>query len=219
MGRSPAPQAVKEAEAALLEDQASGTLDKEYLPADGSQTFCEASLKLLLGENIAGALAEQRVLSAQSLSGLGALHLAAKMISELMPANTTVFLPAPTWPIHPDIFEAVGVRVASYPYFDATTCGFDAGGMLSALRAMPAGSVVLVHSCAHNPSGCDPSAAQWRLIADVVRERSLVPLIDSAYQGLASGDLEEDGVGARILAAIPGVEMLVCQSYSKNSAC
>jgi len=207
---------VKEAEVEIQADVAAGRTDKEYLPARGMQPFCDASLKLLLGDAVDAALDEGRVVSSQSLSGLGGLHLAARMISECMPANATVHLPGPTWPIHPDIFKAVGVRTASYPYYDASTCGFDAEGMLAALGAMPPGSVVLFHACAHNPTGVDPSAEQWEAIASVVAERRLVPLIDSAYQGLASGDLSKDGAGAQVLASIPNVEMMVCQSYAKN---
>jgi len=191
-------------------------MDKEYLPARGMQPFCDASLKLLLGDTVHAALGEGRVASCQSLSGLGGLHLAARMISETMPAGTTVYLPSPTWPIHPDIFKTVGLRTAQYPYYDATTCGLDAQGMLAALSTVAPGSVVLFHACAHNPTGVDPSVEQWQQIAAIVAERRLVPLIDSAYQGLASGDLVQDGAGARCLATIPNVEMLVCQSYAKN---
>ena len=187
-------ECVQEAEAELLAAQKAGKTFKEYLPPDGMAAFCAASLKLLLGDAIAPALDEGRVASAQSLSGTGGLHLAARMLKEVMP-EATVHLPAPTWPIHPDIFTAVGLKVASYPYYDADTCGFDAEAMLAHLASLPPRSVVLFHACAHNPTGVDPTAAQWAQIAAVVEQRALVPLIDSAYQGLASGDLEADAHG------------------------
>ena len=122
--------------------------------------FCELSLRLLLGDVVAPALEQGRVVAAQCISGTGGLHLAARMLQLLRPGST-VHLPAPTWPIHPDIFTEVGLAVAYYPYYDARTGGLDFDEMLAALEALPAGSVVLLHACAHNPTGVDPTAAQW----------------------------------------------------------
>ena len=177
--------------------------------------FCELSLRLLLGDAVAPALEQGRVVAAQCISGTGGLHLAARMLQMLRPGST-VHLPAPTWPIHPDIFTEVGLAVAYYPYYDARTGGLDFDEMLAALEALPAGSVVLLHACAHNPTGVDPTAAQWARIAQAVAARALIPLVDAAYQGLASGDLDADAAGARALASVPGVEMITVQSYSKN---
>jgi len=205
---------VKAAEAHLLAETQAGRMYKEYLPPVGMLRFAEASVKLLYGDSIAPALAEDRVVTAQCLSGVGGLHLAARMIAELMP-TATVHLPQPTWPIHPDIFTVCGVKVAHYPYYDPATGGMDAPRMLAYLRQLPAGAIVLLHACAHNPTGVDPTPAQWTEIARAVEERGLVPLVDSAYQGLASGDLDEDAVGTRMLAAIPNIEMLSVQSYAK----
>ncbi|KAL1529692.1 hypothetical protein AB1Y20_000631 [Prymnesium parvum] len=201
---------VKLAEQKLLDDLMCGTADKEYLPPDGLQPFCEASLQLLLGNTTD----PSRVVAAQSLSGTGALHLAARVIAEMIP-GATVYLPQPTWPIHADIFGTVGLRVAYYPYYDPHTCGLRAAEMIAALRSLPKGGVVLLHACAHNPTGVDPTPQHWEAVADVLHERRLIPLIDSAYQGLASGDLWQDGAGARTIAARGG-EMLICQSFSKN---
>ena len=120
------------------------------------------------------------MVAAQSISGTGGLHLAARMLQILRPGST-VHLPTPTWPIHPDIFTAVGLTVAYYPYYDARTGGLDFAGMLQALQALPAGSVVLLHACAHNPTGVDPTVAQWARIAQAVA-RPLIPLVDAAYQ-------------------------------------
>ena len=172
---------VQDAEAKLLADQQAGHTFKEYLPPDGMSKFCHLSLKLLLGDSIGPKLDEGRVVAAQSLSGTGGLHLAARMLQLLMP-GTTVHLPQPTWPIHPDIFANVGLEYKYYPYFDAATGGLDIDGMLGALGALPAGSVVLLHACAHNPTGVDPTAAQWELIAQTVAKGKLVPLVDAAYQ-------------------------------------
>ena len=120
---------VQEAEATMLEEQKKGKTFKEYLPQDGMSSFCSASLKLLYGDAIAPALEEGRVAVAQSISGTGGLYLAARMIEQLMP-GATVHVPSPTWPIHPDIFTSVGLRVAYYPYYDADTCGLDFEGCL-----------------------------------------------------------------------------------------
>ena len=143
--------------------------------------FCELSLRLLLGDAVAPALEQGRVVAAQCISGTGGLHLAARMLQLLRPGST-VHLPAPTWPIHPDIFTEVGLAVAYYPYYDARTGGLDFDEMLAALEALPAGSVVLLHACAHNPTGVDPTAAQWARIAQAVAARALIPLVDAAYQ-------------------------------------
>ena len=143
--------------------------------------FCELSLRLLLGDSVAPALEQGRVVAAQCISGTGGLHLAARMLQMLRPGST-VHLPAPTWPIHPDIFTEVGLAVAYYPYYDARTGGLDFDEMLAALEALPAGSVVLLHACAHNPTGVDPTAAQWARIAQAVAARALIPLVDAAYQ-------------------------------------
>ena len=206
---------VQEAEADLLETQREGRAFKEYLPPVGMASFCEASLRLLLGESISAPLAEDRVVTAQSLSGTGGLHLAARMLAQLKP-GATVHLPTPTWPIHPDIFTTCGLKVSYYPYYDPATCGLNFDGMIATLSALPIGSVVLLHACAHNPTGVDPTWWQWGEIAKVVAQRALLPLVDAAYQGFASGDLDLDARGVRMLAAIEGVEMITVQSYSKN---
>ena len=173
-------ECVKAAEEQLLEEQRAGRTFKEYLPPEGMTQFCNLSLRLLLGDAILPALEQGRVVAAQSISGTGGLFLAARMLQILRPGST-VHLPTPTWPIHPDIFTAVGLAVAYYPYYDARTGGLDMEGMLAALQALPVGSVVLLHACAHNPTGVDPTAAQWARIAQVVA-RPLIPLIDAAYQ-------------------------------------
>ena len=207
---------VQAAEEVILEKQKQGKTFKEYLPPTGMEAFATASIKLLLGDTVDRALDEKRVVMCQSLSGTGGLYLAARMIKEVIAPNTIVHLPSPTWPIHPDIFQNVGLQTATYPYYDPATCSLDFDGMLASLSRLPHGSVFLMHACAHNPTGVDLTKAQWRQVAEVVGERSLIPLIDSAYQGLASGDLDEDGYGPRTLAALPNIEMLCVQSFSKN---
>lgn len=127
-----------------------------------------------------------------------------------------VHLPEPTWHIHRSILELAGVPASTYPHFSSSSNSLDWEGMRSSLSGLPIGSIVLFHACAHNPTGCDPSATQWAELARIVADRRLLPLIDAAYQGLASGDLDADAAGVRGLARIPGIEMLLVQSFSKN---
>ena len=115
----------------------------------------------------------------------------------LRPA-ATVWLSTPTWPNHPQVFSAAGLKTASYPYLDPATGMLDATGMLAALRGVPAGDVVVLHACCHNPTGIDPTPDVWRQIGDVVAERGLLPLVDFAYQGFGDG-LEEDARGLQEL--------------------
>ena len=82
-------------------------------------------------------------------------------------------------------------------------------------QAAPNGSIMLLHACAHNPTGVDPTAEQWKLIADVLEEKGHIPFLDSAYQGFASGDLDKDASAVRYFVS-RGMEFLVAQSYSKN---
>jgi len=122
----------------------------------------------------------------------------------------------PTWGNHVPVFKGkLGFDVKEYRYYKQDTCSLDFEGMMEDLGTAEPGSWVLFHTCAHNPTGVDPSEEEWAAIASVVRERRLIPLIDSAYQGLASGSLEKDGAGARALLEA-GVEMIICQSYAKN---
>jgi aspartate/tyrosine/aromatic aminotransferase len=141
------------------------------------------------------------------------LRVAADFIARMFP-GARVWLSDPTWPNHPSVFKAAGLEVGVYPYFDAATNGVKFDAMLAAIRAMPAGDVLLLHGCCHNPTGADLTVAQWQQIADVVAERKLLPLIDFAYQGFGDG-LEEDAAGMRLMCR-PGQELLIASSFSKN---
>jgi aspartate/tyrosine/aromatic aminotransferase len=126
-----------------------------------------------------------------------------------------VVVPNPTWGNHFNIFESAGLPTSEYRYFDRKTLGLDLKGMLEDLRALPKGTCVLLHVCAHNPTGVDPTKEQWQMILDVVKEKGLLPFFDSAYQGFASGDVDIDAYAVRLFEQT-GMEMLVAQSYSKN---
>lgn len=164
------------------------------------------------------ALAEKRTTSVQTISGTGAVHLAGLFLARFYKvdgANRTVYLSNPTWANHNQIFTNVGLPIATYPYFDKATRGLDFAGMKAALAAAPDRSIILLHACAHNPTGVDPTPDQWREIADLMRAKRHFPFFDCAYQGFASGDLDRDASAIRLFVD-QGFELVVAQSFAKN---
>ncbi len=145
--------------------------------------------------------------------GTGALRVAADFVHQQFP-KATVWLTDPTWPNHPQIFAAAGVPTKPFPYFDAPENSLNWDAALAAIETMPAGDVILLHACCHNPTGIDPTPAQWTKLADAVHGRGLLPLLDFAYQGFADG-IEQDALGLRAFCR-PKAELLVCSSFSKN---
>lgn len=207
-GRTPVLASVKRAEENLL--QAEQT--KNYLPIDGDAVFGLATQALLFGPDHV-ILREKRAVTAQAPGGTGALRVAADFIASTLDAKT-VWLSDPTWPNHPNVFQAAGLKTATYPYFDKRANSVDFDVMMAALAEIPVGDVVVLHGCCHNPTGVDLSPAQWEAVAEVIARRSLLPLVDFAYQGFADG-LSEDAAGLAILARhCP--DMLIASSYSKN---
>ncbi|GLC63912.1 aspartate transaminase aat1 [Pleodorina starrii] len=206
-------KAVREAEQQILADPA---MNKEYLPISGNAEFNRLARTLALGPN-SPAIREARVATVQALSGTGSLRVGAEFLSTHLPASfpRIVYLPNPTWGNHKSIFGKAGFQVREYRYFDAATRGLDFGGMTADLTAAPPGSVVLLHACAHNPTGVDPSREQWRQLLELTRRTRLVPFFDSAYQGFASGDLDADAAAVRLFAEA-GLELVLAQSFAKN---
>ncbi|KAG2500524.1 hypothetical protein HYH03_001301 [Edaphochlamys debaryana] len=201
---------VRKAEAKIF----AANKDHEYLPIEGLDTFRKATIDLLLGAGHP-AIKDDRVAVIQSLSGTGSLRVGAAFIARFLPKGTTVYISNPTWGNHRNIFADENVEWKYYRYFDADTVGLDFKGMVEDLKAAPAGSVVLLHGCAHNPTGVDPTADQWAAIADLCKERNLLPFFDVAYQGFATGDLDKDAFAPRLFVD-KGLEVMVAQSYSKN---
>jgi len=186
---------------------------KEYLPIGGLADFCASTVKLICGDDCA-ALAEGRVTTVQSLSGTGALRLIADFLCSVYP-DSTVYLSDPTWSNHATIQKLAGIKSAKYPYFDKETLGLDFEGMMGALMEMPPKSIVMLHACAHNPTGVDPTPEQWKAFSEVMLARGLIPIFDCAYQGYASGDLAKDAWAVRYFID-QGHECMIAQSYSKN---
>jgi aspartate/tyrosine/aromatic aminotransferase len=207
-GNTPILACVKEAERRLLASEKS----KGYLSIEGHAEYVTRVQELLFGPGYE-VLTSQRAVTAQTPGGTGSLRVAADFLKKHFP-RAKVWQSKPTWANHPAIFSAAGLPLETYAYIDASGRGLDFSAMLAALKQIPAGDVVLLHACCHNPTGIDPTAAQWKEIAGVVHERGLLPLVDFAYQGFGDG-LSEDAEGLRELAK-PGRELLVCSSFSKN---
>jgi len=201
---------VKEVEEAILANPSS---NHEYLPIDGHAEFCRLSALLLLGEG-SKSIQERRVATIQTLSGTGSLRLGAEFIAKFLP-GATIYLPIPTWGNHPNIFIRTGIPVAKYRYFDFKGGRLDIEGLLEDLEGAQDGSVILLHACAHNPTGCDPTNDQWMRIADVFERKRLFPYFDCAYQGFATGNIANDAWAVRHFDE-RGFEMLISQSYAKN---
>ena len=206
-GLTPIPEAVKIAEARLVESQDT----KTYIGGHGNPLFGKVINELVLG-SASALIAEQRAGATQTPGGTGALRLAADFIAQCLPGKG-VWLSNPTWPIHETIFAAAKVKVSHYPYVGSDN-RLDVEAMLAVLREVPKGDVVLLHACCHNPTGFDLSHDDWKRVLEVVRSRDLLPLIDFAYQGFGDG-LEQDAWSTRLFAAeVP--ELLITSSCSKN---
>jgi aspartate aminotransferase, cytoplasmic len=192
-------------------------LNHEYLPIAGLAALTSKAAELMLGPN-SPALAEKRVTSMQTISGTGAVHLGALFLAKFYKfggAQRTVYLSNPTWANHNQIFTNVGLPITQYPYFDKKTKGSAFEGLKGTLSAAPEGSIVVLHACAHNPTGVDPTPEQWREIATIMRARKHFPFFDCAYQGFASGDLDRDADAVRLFVE-QGFELVIAQSFAKN---
>jgi len=205
---------VREAEEEMLSELGI-KIDKEYSTIDGPAELKTLTQKLCLGPD-SPAFREGRVASVQALSGTGALRVISEFVKTHLPSEThEIWCSEPTWGNHISIFKSAGLQVHMYPYWDGKNKCLDFDGMIAALKTAKPGSLVLLHACAHNPTGVDPSQDQWKQIAAVMKDRQLVPLMDSAYQGYASGNLDEDAWAVRFFES-SGFEFFLCQSFAKN---
>lgn len=202
---------VRKTSIALANDE---NVNFEYLSQLGLPEFTKAAASLLLSDE-SSVIKEKRVACCQSISGTGAITLAANFLIKVMKYKI-VYYSKPTWPNHISIFQHVGCEdIRSYRYWDSSAKAIDISGMLDDLKAAPKDSIIILHACAHNPTGVDPTEEQWKTIADICEERGLFPFFDCAYQGFASGDLERDAKSFRYFVS-RGFETLCCQSFAKN---
>mmetsp|Transcript_7345 Transcript_7345/g.22394 ORF Transcript_7345/g.22394 Transcript_7345/m.22394 type:complete len:418 (+) Transcript_7345:61-1314(+) len=203
---------VKDVERLLLEEP---DTNHEYLGIDGLKDFKDATAKLILGEDCA-ALREGRVVTVQALSGTGSLRVGMEFLALYYRPGAKVYIPAPTWPNHQNIVPRSGLgQAAKYRYFDSETKGVDFAGMMEDLNNAPEGSVVILHPCAHNPTGADLRYDQWQELLELFKVKHHLPFFDSAYQGFATGDLRKDRFAVELFAKAD-MEMFISQSYAKN---
>lgn len=184
---------------------------KVYIGPTGSALFNEEMSKLIFGHH--KVLLENRARTFSTPGGTGALRVAAEFINACK-AGATIWVSNPTWANHNAVFEAAGLTVKTYPYYDYENKTLDFDGMLAQLKEVSSDDAVLLHACCHNPSGMDLSNEQWQQVAEVAKGVGFTPLVDMAYQGFGSG-LDEDAYGLRLLAENVK-EMIVCSSCSKN---
>ena len=207
-GNTPILKVMKEAEQRLLDTQTS----KSYLGSAGDKRFAELLRPILLGEHAA----DERIAGVQTPGGCGALRLGFELIATVNP-GARVLVGTPTWPNHPPIINAVRLEQVEYPYYERGQGTIRFEDMIEALSKGAPGDVALLHGCCHNPTGADLNPMQWAEVADICRDRALIPLVDIAYQGFGRG-LDEDAAGLRgILSQCE--EVIIAQSCDKNFSC
>lgn len=209
-GNTPILQCVKKAEQVLLGRETS----KTYLGPPGVKGFNSAITGLIFGDESA-ALREDRVRTIQTPGGTGALRVGADLINAAR-TGCKIWVSDPTWANHIPVFEAAGLDIEVYPYFDKDTSSLRFDDMMMALEQPGSGDVVLFHACCHNPCGVSPEPEQWQAISDLAAVRGFTPMVDIAYQGFERG-LEEDALSVRLFAE-KCPEVIVASSCSKNFA-
>ena len=207
-GRIPLLRAVQAAERALVQ----AAQPRGYLPIDGIAAYDADVQQMLFGRD-SPLVHSGRLVTAQALGGTGALKIGADLLKRVTP-NAKVLISDPSWENHRALYEAAGFVVEAYPYYDASTNGVDFAGFRAALAAAPAGTIVVLHACCHNPTGVDLNEAQWRELVRLVEDRQLVPILDMAYQGFGDG-IDADAMSVRLFAD-SGLTCLIASSFSKS---
>jgi len=201
---------VKEAEQKVVQ----ANLDKEYAGITGVPDFTKAAALLAYGADSA-AVKDNRIAITQSISGTGALRIGGAFLQRFYPGAKTIYIPTPSWANHKAVFLDSGLEVKPYRYYNKDTIGLDFDGMVEDIKKMPKGSLILLHACAHNPTGVDPTEAQWKAISDAVKSGDHFPFFDMAYQGFASGDTNKDAFALRYFIE-QGHHPVLAQSFAKN---
>eukprot|EP00568_Trieres_chinensis_P011127 CAMPEP_0183295306 /NCGR_PEP_ID=MMETSP0160_2-20130417/3313_1 /TAXON_ID=2839 ORGANISM="Odontella Sinensis, Strain Grunow 1884" /NCGR_SAMPLE_ID=MMETSP0160_2 /ASSEMBLY_ACC=CAM_ASM_000250 /LENGTH=467 /DNA_ID=CAMNT_0025456769 /DNA_START=62 /DNA_END=1463 /DNA_ORIENTATION=+ len=199
---------VREAERRMLDDP---TSNKEYAAIAGDTSYVNLALRFAYGRDVP----MENVAGVQSLSGTGACRIGGEFFGRFLPEGTAIYIPTPTWGNHFKIFEEAGLATRTYRYYSRETNGLDYEGLMEDLGKAPKGSVILLHACAHNPTGCDPTLDQWKAISDLIKDRGHRVFFDSAYQGFASGDAEADAAALRLFVS-EGHNVALAQSFAKN---
>jgi aromatic-amino-acid transaminase len=207
-GKLPLLRCVRQAEKTMLDaPQARG-----YLPIDGIAAYDQAVQGLVFGAD-SEAVKSARITTVQGLGGTGALKVGADFLKRLYP-RAQVLISDPSWENHRALFESAGFEVGQYPYYDAAKRGLNFDAMLAALQGAAPGSIVVLHACCHNPTGCDLTPDQWARVVSAVKARGLIPFLDMAYQGFGEG-IAEDGAAVGLFMAA-GLDYFVATSFSKS---
>jgi len=201
---------VRKAEEKIL----TSLMNKEYAAIGGDPDYGKLSANLAFGEGNS-VVSEGRNVTVQCISGTGSLRVGANFLAKWFPGNKTIYLPKPSWGNHTPIFKHAGLEVASYGYYDPKTCGLNFDAACADIKKIPEGSIILLHACAHNPTGVDPRPEQWKELSKLVKERKLYAFFDMAYQGFASGDVDADAFAVRQFLD-DGHNICLAQSYAKN---
>jgi len=207
-GRVPVLECVKRAEAERLK----AAPPFSYLPIDGLAAYDRAVQELVFGKD-SRLIKEKRVVTVQALGGTGGLKIGADFLRQITPSSE-VWISDPSWENHRQLFEAAGFTVRNYPYYDPKTKGLNFRGMLDGLNGLPAGAIVVLHACCHNPTGVDLTEPQWKEVLGVVQRRGLIPFLDLAYQGFADG-LDKDAFAARLFGEAMS-PVFLSSSFSKS---
>ncbi|MDM0041910.1 amino acid aminotransferase [Variovorax sp. J22G21] len=194
------------------EDMMKAPSARGYLPIDGIAAYDSAVKGLVFGAD-SEPVKSGRVATIQAIGGTGGLKVGADFLKKLSP-NATVLISDPSWENHRALFTQAGFPVESYPYYDAAKRGVNFDGMLAALNAAPAGTIVVLHACCHNPTGYDITAAQWDQVIAAVKAKNLVAFLDMAYQGFGHGIQEDGAVIGKFVEA--GLTFFVSTSFSKS---
>jgi len=205
---------VKEAEKRIVESGWNGVQQKEYAGITGIKEFCDASVKFAYGAD-SPALKENRLISAQVLSGTGGGRIAFEFYARFLGKGVPVYMPDPTWANHLPMAKDAGLSLQTYRYYDKNTYGLDFTGMCEDIKAAKDGSIFMLHACAHNPTGVDPTIEQWKEISALLKKKNHIVFLDMAYQGFASGDADKDAAALRMLVA-DGHDVMLAQSFAKN---
>jgi aromatic-amino-acid transaminase len=202
-GKIPLLECVRHAESERLKSSP----HRGYLPIDGLAAYDGAVQELVFGSQ------QKNIVTVQALGGTGGLKIGADFLKRIGP-DAAVWISEPSWENHRQLFEAAGFTVNAYPYYDPKTRGLDFAGMQRALESLPAGAIVVLHACCHNPTGVDLSSENWLSVLEIVRSRGLIPFLDLAYQGFADG-LEADAYPARLFAEAMS-PVFLSSSFSKS---
>ena len=207
-GKLPLLECVQAAEKEMMQTPKA----RGYLPIDGIAAYDSAVKKLVFGAD-REPVKSDRIATAQGIGGTGGLKIGADFLKKLSP-GATVLISDPSWENHRALFIQAGFKVESHPYYDAATRSVNFEGMLAALNAAAAGTIVVLHACCHNPTGYDITPAQWDQVIAAVKARQLTPFLDMAYQGFGHGIVEDGAVVGKFVAA--GLDFLVSTSFSKS---